>query len=63
MYKLTREYRVESVTVDDLERKRIRMLSNKTFISSQAADTLGRKVSKDRITVMPCSNATGRHKL
>ncbi|CAG4987678.1 unnamed protein product [Parnassius apollo] len=40
-----------------------RLLPNKTFVSSIEASAPGRKVSKDRITFMPCSNATGTHKL
>ncbi|CAG5048130.1 unnamed protein product [Parnassius apollo] len=40
-----------------------RLLPNKTFVSSTEASAPGRKVSKDRITFMPCSNATGTHKL
>ncbi|XP_015187494.1 PREDICTED: jerky protein homolog-like [Polistes dominula] len=40
-----------------------RLLPNKTFVFSKEASTPGRKVIKDRITFMPCSNATGTHKL
>lgn len=40
-----------------------RMLPNKIFISSKEASAPDRKESKDRITFMPCSNATGTHKL
>lgn len=40
-----------------------RLLPNKTFVSAEEASAPGRKVSKDRITFMPCSNATGTHKL
>lgn len=40
-----------------------RLLPNKTFVSSKELSAPGRKVSKDRITFMPCSNTTGTHKL
>lgn len=39
------------------------LLPNKTFVSCKEAIAAGCKVSKDRITLMPCSNATGRYKL
>lgn len=38
-------------------------LSNKTLVLASEKSAPGRKNSKQRITVMPCVNATGRHKL
>lgn len=39
------------------------MLLNKTFVFSKKVSTPGSKVSKDRMTFMPCSMCTGTHKL
>lgn len=40
-----------------------RLLQTKTYVHVGETSAPGRKVSKERITVMPCSNATGSHKL
>lgn len=40
-----------------------RVLPNKTFVHKAEASAPGRKMSKDRLTFMPCSNASGTHKL
>jgi|AKYZ01.1.fsa_nt_gi Tc5 transposase DNA-binding domain./DDE superfamily endonuclease./CENP-B N-terminal DNA-binding domain. len=40
-----------------------RLLPNKTFVHKAEASAPGRKMSKDRLTFMPCSNASGTHKL
>lgn len=40
-----------------------RLLPNKTFVHRGEKSAPGRKVAKERITFMPCSNATGMHKL
>jgi hypothetical protein len=34
----------------------------KTFIHREESNAPGRKIAKDRITFMPCSNASGTHK-
>lgn len=40
-----------------------RLLPGKTFVHRNEAQAPGRKISKERITFMPCANATGNHKL
>lgn len=40
-----------------------KVLPNKTLAHSGEKSAPGRKVSKERITFMPCSNASGSHKL
>jgi hypothetical protein len=40
-----------------------RLLSKKTFVHREELNAPGRKIAKDRITFMPCSNANGTHKL
>lgn len=40
-----------------------RLLPKKTFVHKVEASAPGRKLAKDRITFMPCSNASGTHKL
>lgn len=40
-----------------------RLLPKKTFVHRAEASAPGRKLAKDRITFMPCSNASGTHKL
>ncbi|XP_030767450.1 jerky protein homolog-like [Sitophilus oryzae] len=40
-----------------------RVLPNTTWVHKDEKSAPGRKVSKDRVTFMPCSNASGTHKL
>ncbi|KAJ8934737.1 hypothetical protein NQ314_013219 [Rhamnusium bicolor] len=40
-----------------------RLLPNKTSVHSGEKSAPGRKISKERITFMPCANASGSHKL
>ncbi|KAJ8959570.1 hypothetical protein NQ314_006219 [Rhamnusium bicolor] len=40
-----------------------RLLPNKTLVHSGEKSAPGRKISKERITFMPCANASGSHKL
>lgn len=40
-----------------------KVLPNKTLAHSGEKSAPGRKVSKERITFMPCSNASGSYKL
>lgn len=40
-----------------------RLLPKKTFVHRAEASAPGRKLAKDRITFMPCANASGTHKL
>lgn len=40
-----------------------RLLPKKTFVHRDEASAPGRKLAKDRLTFMPCSNASGTHKL
>lgn len=40
-----------------------RLLPEKTFVHKNEDHAPGRKISKERITFMPCANATGNHKL
>lgn len=40
-----------------------RCLSEKTLMHAAEKGVPGREISKDRITFMPCSNASGDHKL
>lgn len=40
-----------------------RVLPNKTLAHGNERSAPGRKISKDRITFMPCANASGSHKL
>lgn len=40
-----------------------RVLPNTTWVHQDEKSAPGRKISKDRITFMPCCNATGTHKL
>lgn len=40
-----------------------RVLPNKTFVSRQETSVPERKVSKERVTFLPCSNASGLHRL
>lgn len=40
-----------------------RCLPEKTLVHADEKGAPGRKISKDRITFMPCANASGRHKL
>ncbi len=40
-----------------------RLLSRKTLASASEKSAPGMKASKDRVTLMACSNATGTHKL
>lgn len=40
-----------------------RLLPKKTFVHRAEASAPGRKLAKDRITFMPCANASGEHKL
>lgn len=40
-----------------------RVLPNKTLAHSNEKSAPGRKISKERITFMPCANASGSHKL
>lgn len=40
-----------------------RMLPHKTFVHCTEETAPGRKMSKDRLTFMPCSNSSGTHKL
>ncbi|XP_022823355.1 jerky protein homolog-like [Spodoptera litura] len=40
-----------------------RVLPNKTYVYRKESEAPGRKVSKDRVTIMPCANASGTHKL
>ncbi|XP_050545073.1 jerky protein homolog-like [Daktulosphaira vitifoliae] len=40
-----------------------RLLPKKTFVHREESNAPGRKIAKDRITFMPCSNASGTHKL
>ncbi|KAG5876828.1 hypothetical protein JTB14_014158 [Gonioctena quinquepunctata] len=38
-------------------------MPNKTFVSCNEKDVPGRKVSKERVTILPCANAAGTHAL
>jgi hypothetical protein len=40
-----------------------RLLPKKTFVYREESNVPGRKIAKDRITFMPCSNVIGTHKL
>lgn len=40
-----------------------RLLPNKTYVHRAEASAPGRKLAKDRVTFMPCSNASGTHKM
>ncbi|XP_071056565.1 jerky protein homolog-like [Onthophagus taurus] len=40
-----------------------KVLPNKTYVSRKEREAPGRKVSKDRVTIMPCANTNGTHKL
>lgn len=40
-----------------------RVLPGSTWVHSDEISAPGRKISKDRVTFMPCCNATGSHKL
>lgn len=40
-----------------------RALPDRTWVHSQEKSAPGRKISKDRVTFMPCCNAEGTHKL
>lgn len=40
-----------------------RLIPTKTFVSSLEETASGRKLPKDRITFLPCANASGSHKL
>lgn len=40
-----------------------RLLPKKTFVHKAEASAPGRKLAKDRLTFMPCANASGTHKL
>lgn len=40
-----------------------RALPRNTFVHKEERNAPGRKISKDRLTFMPCCNATGTHKL
>ncbi|KAG5861026.1 hypothetical protein JTB14_032400 [Gonioctena quinquepunctata] len=40
-----------------------RVMPNKTFVSCNEKDVPGRKVSKERVTILPCANAAGTHAL
>lgn len=40
-----------------------KFLNNTTLVSSNERYAPGRKASKERITIMPCTNANGQHKL
>lgn len=40
-----------------------RLLPHKTFVHRAEASAPGRKLAKDRVTFMPCSNASGTHKV
>jgi hypothetical protein len=40
-----------------------RVLPNKTLVHKNEDSAPGRKISKERITFMPCANSTGTHKL
>lgn len=40
-----------------------RLLPKKTFVHREEASAPGRKLAKDRVTFMPCSNASGTHKM
>lgn len=40
-----------------------RLLPDKTLVSAKEASAPGRKTSKERVTFLPCTNATGLHKL
>lgn len=40
-----------------------KMLPRQTYVHRNEAGADGRKVPKDRITIMPCANAAGTHKL
>ena len=39
------------------------MLPGNTWVHTKEKSDPGRKISKDRVTFMPCSNAGGTHKL
>uniref|UniRef100_A0A2H8TNS6 Jerky-like n=1 Tax=Melanaphis sacchari TaxID=742174 RepID=A0A2H8TNS6_9HEMI len=41
----------------------LHLLPKKTFVHHEELNAPGRKIIKDRITFMPCSNASGTHKL
>jgi len=40
-----------------------RLLPSKTYVHREERAAPGLKVSKERVTIMPCSNASGTHKL
>lgn len=40
-----------------------RVMPNKTFVSCNEKSVPGRKVSKERVTILPCANAAGTHAL
>ena len=40
-----------------------RVLPNQTWVHQEEKSAPGRKISKDRVTFMPCCNASGTHKL
>lgn len=40
-----------------------RLLPKKTYVHCAEASAPGRKLAKDRVTFMPCSNASGTHKM
>lgn len=40
-----------------------RVIPSKTFVSHSEKAVPGRKVSKERVTILPCANASGTHKL
>jgi hypothetical protein len=40
----------------------LRLLATKTFVHQAEESASRRKMSKDRITFMPCSNSSGTHK-
>lgn len=40
-----------------------RLLPNKTYVHQAEASAPGRKLAKDRVTFMPCSNASGTHRM
>lgn len=40
-----------------------RVIPNKTFVSYDEKSVPGRKVSKERVTILPCANASGTHTL
>lgn len=46
----------------DETRLKFKMLPSKTLVSKKEATAPGFKKSKERVTVLACSNATGNHK-